>query len=39
MKLAGDGPQGAGYERRKSAFFDRLVELWPSHPAGGRQPL
>ena len=33
VKLAGDGPQGAGYEARKSAFFDRLVALWPSHPA------
>lgn len=25
MKLAGDGPDGAGYEARKSAFFDRLL--------------
>ena len=24
------------YEDRKSAFFDRLLELWPTHPAGGR---
>jgi GrpB-like predicted nucleotidyltransferase (UPF0157 family) len=23
------------YEDRKSAFFDRLLELWPAHPAGG----
>ncbi|HKG51631.1 MAG TPA: hypothetical protein VKB14_14420 [Actinomycetales bacterium] len=29
MKLAGDGPDGAGYEERKSAFFDRLVASWP----------
>ena len=35
MKLADDGPQGAGYEARKSAFFDQLVASWPSHPAGG----
>jgi hypothetical protein len=34
VKLAGDGPEGAGYEARKSAFFDRLVALWPDHPAG-----
>jgi hypothetical protein len=26
MKLAGDGPDGDGYESRKSAFFDLLVE-------------
>jgi len=38
MKLADDGPQGAGYEARKSAFFDRLVASWPSHPAGGGTP-
>ena len=25
MKLAGDGPDGADYEARKSAFFDRLL--------------
>ena len=25
----------ADYEQRKSAFFDRLLELWPEHPAGG----
>jgi GrpB-like predicted nucleotidyltransferase (UPF0157 family) len=25
MKLAGDGPEGPGYETRKSAFFDRLL--------------
>jgi hypothetical protein len=24
------------YEDRKSAFFDRLLALWPTHPAGGR---
>ena len=29
VKLAGDGPDGAGYEERKSAFFDRLVASWP----------
>jgi hypothetical protein len=23
------------YEDRKSAFFDRILELWPTHPAGG----
>lgn len=34
-KLTGDGPDGDGYEARKSAFFDRLVALWPHHPAGG----
>lgn len=27
--------EGPEYERQKSAFFDRLVELWPRHPAGG----
>ena len=26
---------GGEYERQKSAFFDRLVEIWPDHPAGG----
>jgi GrpB-like predicted nucleotidyltransferase (UPF0157 family) len=26
---------GAEYERQKSAFFGKLVELWPDHPAGG----
>jgi GrpB-like predicted nucleotidyltransferase (UPF0157 family) len=25
MKLSGDGPEGSGYEHRKSAFFDRLA--------------
>jgi GrpB-like predicted nucleotidyltransferase (UPF0157 family) len=25
----------AEYEARKSAFFDRLLSLWPQHPAGG----
>jgi hypothetical protein len=24
------------YEDRKSAFFDQLLELWPTHSAGGR---
>ena len=24
------------YEDRKSAFFDRLLELWPAHPSGGQ---
>jgi hypothetical protein len=24
------------YENRKSAFFDRLLGLWPTHPAGGQ---
>lgn len=35
-KLAGDGPGGPSYDDRKSAVFDRLVALWPDHPAGGR---
>jgi len=26
---------GGEYERQKSAFFDKLVEIWPDHPAGG----
>jgi GrpB-like predicted nucleotidyltransferase (UPF0157 family) len=35
-KLAGESDiDGPGYEARKSAVFDRLVELWPRHPAGG----
>lgn len=29
-------PLDASYEDRKSAFFDRVVALWPDHPAGGR---
>jgi hypothetical protein len=28
-KLAEDGPRGEGYEERKSAFFDRVLRLWP----------
>ena len=28
-KLAGDGPTGEGYEDRKSAFFDRVLRMWP----------
>jgi hypothetical protein len=28
-KLAEDGPRGDGYEERKSAFFDRVLRLWP----------
>ncbi len=28
-KLADDGPRGEGYEARKSAFFDRVLRLWP----------
>ncbi len=28
-KLADDGPAGEGYEERKSAFFDRVLRLWP----------
>ena len=32
VKLAGTG---AGYEDRKSAFFDSLLDRWPHHPAGG----
>jgi hypothetical protein len=35
-KLAGESDvDGPGYEALKSAVFDRLVELWPRHPAGG----
>jgi hypothetical protein len=26
---------GGEYERQKSAFFDRLLQIWPDHPAGG----
>jgi hypothetical protein len=33
VKVAHDG--GPEYEKEKSAFFDRLVELWPQHEAGG----
>lgn len=29
-KLAADGPSGGGYEGRKSAFFDCLVNRWPA---------
>jgi GrpB-like predicted nucleotidyltransferase (UPF0157 family) len=35
VKLAGRADEST-YEDRKSAFFDRLLELWPTHPAGGR---
>jgi hypothetical protein len=28
--------QAGEYERQKSAFFDKLVRIWPEHPAGGR---
>lgn len=28
-KLADDGPRGERYEERKSAFFDRVLRLWP----------
>ena len=35
VKLA-DTAGGSTYEDRKSAFFDRLLELWPAHPAGGQ---
>jgi GrpB-like predicted nucleotidyltransferase (UPF0157 family) len=35
-KRAGESDiDGPGYEALKSAVFDRLVELWPRHPAGG----
>jgi hypothetical protein len=35
-KLAGESDiDGPGYEALKSAVFDRLVELWPRHPAAG----
>jgi hypothetical protein len=33
IKVAYDGKPE--YEREKSAFFDRLVQLWPRHAAGG----
>jgi hypothetical protein len=35
VKLAA-GAGGTAYEDRKSAFFDELLALWPTHPAGGR---
>ncbi len=39
VKRAGNGLlDEAAYEQRKSAFFDRLVARWPSHPAGGGDP-
>lgn len=31
------GAAGAEYERRKSEFFDRVLELWDEHPDGGRR--
>lgn len=36
IKRAGDLADVTEYERRKSAFFDRVLELWPTHPAGAR---
>ncbi len=36
VKTASAAPGGADYERRKSAFFDRVVAAWDEHPAGGR---
>jgi hypothetical protein len=35
VKLAWRGRGAAEYERRKSEFFDALLELWAVHPAGG----
>ena len=35
VKLAETADETA-YEDRKSAFFDRLLELWPIHPAARR---
>lgn len=35
LKAGYDGSDERGYEERKSAFFDRLVRLWPAHPDGG----
>lgn len=34
MKLECQGDDRE-YERRKSAFFDMLLDRWPDHPAGG----
>ena len=36
VKLAAQASDDGSYEDRKSAFFDRLVSLWPTHGAGGR---
>ena len=37
VKLAaGEGDRG--YEDGKSAFFDQLLRLWPTHPAGAAGP-
>ena len=36
LKAASPVPGDAAYERRKSEFFDRVVALWDTHPAGGR---
>jgi hypothetical protein len=33
VKLA--AAEDEGYEAAKSAFFDKLLALWPTHPAGG----
>lgn len=35
VKLAGYGADDGSYEDRKSAFFDRLLLRWSTHPAGG----
>ena len=35
VKRAAAGAGDAEYERRKSAFFDRVVAAWDTHPAGG----
>ena len=35
VKLAAAGDGDRGYEDRKSAFFDRLLALWPTHETGG----
>jgi hypothetical protein len=34
VKIADTAGENA-YEERKSAFFDQLLGLWPTHPAGG----
>lgn len=39
VKTLLDGPSGTHYEDRKSAFFDHVLQLWPSHPAGGGPSL
>jgi hypothetical protein len=35
VKLADSADENT-YEDRKSAFFDQLLRLWPTHPAGAR---